>query len=136
MKFFAATQIALSNGGASQFATAPTDAYAGYRIHADGTIDTTEAGSLSWNINAGTWLLNGSSSEFEVMASGLVGDTPSGSAMNTWINCSTSPFWYQVVTGTFAQRQCSFTLQMREASTHNVLETVTIFLDAEVESGA
>lgn len=127
--------VAISDANISFAFPVPGDAYAGYRLHSDGTIDGTAATSLNWANNLGTWLVNGLNSDFEVRATLNSGALDAASsATGSWLVLSTARLWYCFRDGVFGagQQVANLTIEIRDASTLGVLDTATITLSATV----
>jgi hypothetical protein len=86
-----------------------------------------------WTSNADSTL----SSYFDVIFTKTAGTTPSGSAVNTWIQCSTGPSWSLTasVSGDgYELKSCSGTLQIRRRSDSVVIVSVASEITAEAQS--
>lgn len=100
---------------------APNNAFAELYVSNSGGWGATNGGT-------GTWLTSGTNSEFQVRLTGT-GDTPSGSALNTWITLSSNTNWSlsQNVQGF---KTFNGTLEIRmSASPNTVLASSTIVID-------
>jgi hypothetical protein len=120
------TYLSASAGpySASRIVT-PSNATATVSILNDGTYGTTIVGG---GTQTGNWLLGGTVAQVDVYLSGT-GDTPTGAALNTWLNCATSRSWtLSVGTGV---KSFTGTMQMRDASSLAVLDSQTCTIYAE-----
>lgn len=73
-------------------AVTPASAFASATVSSAGVVNSNPDGTI------GTWLISGAASDYEVLVSGS-GSTPAGSALDTWINCGTSPSWSMSASG-------------------------------------
>ena len=92
----------------------------------NGTVRKIEGGATT---SLGTWLLVGNNSDFEIYLSGT-GNTPSGSALNTWLPLSTTRSWYLDLPGSGSE-SFSGTIQIRRASDQVVVDTASFGLNIE-----
>jgi hypothetical protein len=107
-----------------------------YGIRSDGTIDathtSTNGGGSDGTTNGTNWVTpTSSASLYEVRATKVSGDTPNaGSALNTWLACTTNRSWalYLTGVGVFA---CTLTIEIRDAATQTVQDTATITMMAK-----
>ena len=112
--------------GASRLSTTPTNATATAQILNDGTWSGTTIGG---GTTTGTWLLAGTAAEIDVYVTGT-GDTPTGSAINTWLNLGTSRSW-TLTQNVIGVKVFTGTAEFRSAATLATLGTVTFTIDAE-----
>lgn len=68
-------------------------------------------------------------SQYEIHVAVASGDTPSGSALNTWLNLGTSRAWFLGVTATDSET-CSLTVQIRWTGNNEVQASGTYVLTA------
>jgi hypothetical protein len=115
-----------------RLSTAPTDAYAGFRINPDGTMDGTAATSLNWALDDGTWLQAGVASDFEVRATLNSGDVPAGSAVGSWLSCGSQQSWSQSVLGVDIKFS-DLTIEVRNAATLIVQDSCAVYIEATVD---
>lgn len=102
-------------------------ASASFQYAADGNVYTIENGAPA--VNEGAWLLVGSNTDFEIYLSGT-GDTPTGSALNTWHAGNTGPSWGLSVASSDT-KSFSGTLQIRRASDSVVVDTAAVSILAQ-----
>lgn len=123
--------VTMPDTDASRIATIPTNAVATLSIYNDGTWEDTNVGG---GTSTGTWLTAGDVSQVEVFLSGT-GDTPTGSALDTWLSCSTSRAWTLTETSDVgATKSFSGTLQFRDATSLAVLDTAAITITATTQA--
>ena len=108
-----------SIGGATVSATYTVNNDGGVRNH-NGTLLET------WNSTPGTV------GSYEVRAILSSGNTPSGSALSTFLNCGGSQGW-SLVASPGSSLTCVLSVSIRDATTLTVLDTATISLTAESE---
>jgi len=120
---------------ASRNSLSPTDAYAGVRLHSDGTVDRTQATSLSWALDDGLWLLSGANSQFEMRFTLNSGTAPSGGlSSGTWYVLSTTREMYFANTDDAVQSlDCNITIDIGYVGTSTALSSKTITLHAEIQ---
>ena len=108
------------------FASSPSVASAGIRLHSDGTVDYRDTG---FYMNAYTWLTGtGANSDYEALWTSTDGAPDSGT-VGSWLVLSTSREWIKSGNGT-----CTGTVKIRMAAVPNtVLATATVTLFAETE---
>lgn len=125
----AVTAAAKSHGRLSNL---PSDAHAGVRFNSNGDVDGTAATSLNWSLEDGRWLHVGSASDYEVRFTKNSGANPTSGTLNTWLGLGTSRSvsYSQSGIGTLSG---SFTVELREASTQNVIDSTTFTLITTVE---
>lgn len=82
--------------GGSYASVAVGTANASIQLNADGFAKRNENGTIT---NAFQWLLAGGAGSVDAYAELLSGTAPGGSALNTWINCASSPAWTKVQSG-------------------------------------
>ena len=131
-EFYRAINAAISNASAYTFVSSPSEATAQYLLNSDGRAQKVENSSTS-DIS-GEWLVAGANSDFEVYAtvdSGTLTSGPTGS----WVSLSTSRVW-TLTRGTVGLSSVDLTIEIRRASDAVVVDSATITLTAEVDSGA
>lgn len=112
---------------AYDFKLDPTPATCDFGVNSSGTYVTSGTGP---NTPSGTWLISGAASSYEIrldLTSGSV--TPGSSATGTWLALSSNRFWALSGGGYF---QTTGTLQIRNATTLQVLITATLTLTVEI----
>jgi hypothetical protein len=111
----------------------PTDAAAGFRLHSDGTIDATpnSSTSLSYSEDLGSWLIKGAASDYEARLTSSGPDAFSGQAAGSWLSLGTTRDWYAQITGTGTQDCNASAVEIRDATTLQVLATMTVSMYAE-----
>jgi hypothetical protein len=103
------------------------NAAVGYLMLPTGETQTREGAPYS---TVGTWLLQGTADEYEVRLTGT-GDTPSGSALNTWLPLDTNQGW-ELVQNSPGSLQFSGTVEIRRASNQVILDFASLIMLAEV----
>ena len=100
-----------------------------YTVNTSGIVQKTEGASTT---TLETWLQAGASSDYEVRATVLSGDTPTGSALATWMALSTSRAWTltDAVNDGIALT-CSLQIEIRDSATGTVQDTATITITSE-----
>lgn len=112
-------------------AISPANATAVYQINLNGLVQGIRNGVTA---TEGTWLLGGLNSDFEVMASLTSGALDGGSALDTWLVCSSTRAWTrQRTSDASGTSSATLNVQMRDVATHTVLDTATITLEAVVD---
>jgi hypothetical protein len=107
-----------------------------YGIRSNGTIDatytSTNGGGSDGTTNGTNWITpTSSASLYEVRATKVSGDTPNaGSALNTWLACTTNRSWALYLTGV-GRFDCVLTIEIRDAATQTVRDTATITMMAK-----
>lgn len=115
----------------SAFASGATFAgtAAGVRVNTSGVVQTRQGTTYT---TASTWLLSGLSSDYECRITGVTGETPTGAASGTWVNCSTSPEWYiQDASADSVEAFSTFTLQIGLAGTSTAIDSAVVDLTAD-----
>lgn len=102
---------------------------ANYTIKSDGTVTKTEGASTT---TLETWLQAGASGDYEVRATVLSGDTPTGSALGSWLVLSTTRAWTltDAVNDGIALT-CDLQVEIRDTATSTVQDTATITITSE-----
>lgn len=98
------------------------DATASYTISADGKVRDQAAAILE------TWLLSGTNSQNEVMATVSAGATPD-ETLGSWLACSSDRTWSVSSSGDNAVTTVLL-VQIRDASSHTVLASASIMISA------
>lgn len=108
--------------------TSTLNTTAGYALNASGAVEKTEGTSTT---TLETWLLSGSAGDYQVRATLLSGDTPSGT-FGTWQTLSSTRTWsLQDVVADATVLSAIFTVEIRLTSSGVVLDTATIELTSE-----
>ena len=92
----------------------------------DGTTSFTE---LAGTTGTGTWLLAGAAADVDIYVTGA-GDTPTGSAINSWLNLGTTRSW-TLAQAILGSKAFTGTAEFRNATTLETLGTVTFAITAE-----
>lgn len=109
---------------AADFDILPGGAYAAITIFSGGT--------WSDDSGTGTWREFGASADYEVRVTGT-GNTPAGSAINTWLSCATNRTW-SLTQNSVGIKTFTGLLEIRLAAAPNaVQDTATFSLSAEAE---
>jgi hypothetical protein len=105
------------------------DATAAYNLNSGGSV-TNQDGTILEN-----WLLSGSASSFEAMATVISGSLDGSDATGSWLSCASSRNWYVTNGGVDNSTiNAQIFVQIRSASTHTVLASATITLSAESDN--
>lgn len=115
--------VSVTNQAVTQSGILPTQ-IAGYRVNTSGIVEARNRNSYS---TRETWLLTGASSDFVAYVT-YTGDVPTGT-LSSEVNLSTSPEWS--VNGDSGEKVTVLTVEIRNASTHAVLDSCTVELTAE-----
>lgn len=102
-------------------------ATAGYRLNSTGIAELLTGASYT---TAETWLAGGASSGYECRATITFGSLTSGTT-GSWLSISSPREWY-VSRISSGSSQCTFTLEIRNASTLVVVASATIDLTAQI----
>lgn len=122
--------VALADETIAASVISPNNAVAGYALNSNGSVQQTINNSTS---NIGTWLLGGAASGFEVRATAVSGTVTSGT-LNTWLSMSSTNSWTRVnSTDGISTAMTVLTVEIRVASTGQVLDSATITLEASVD---
>ena len=130
------TPPAVNMGGnkvANRSSVGPADAFAGFRLNSNGTMQETEATTLDWAIDGGTWVGFGVGSDYEVRFTLNSGSSPTGSVLNTWLSLGTTRPVSISETGIPGTTTSNLLAEIRDATTLAVLDSVTVTLVAEVQ---
>jgi hypothetical protein len=106
----------LSEGSGAQTAT--------FQVDNDGTLKDQLGATLR------QWLLGGTAADYDVMATLVSGDTPSGSPLGTWLNCGTDRSWS--LTAVTGGKTCELTVSIGHAGTSTALASGSITISALV----
>ena len=108
---------------------ASTALTATYTVNTSGIVQKTEGGSTT---TLETWLQVGASSAYEVRATLLSGDTPTGSALASWLALSTTRAWTltDAVNDGIALT-CTLTIEIRDVATGVVQDSCTVTITSE-----
>lgn len=130
----AGPRVSIVDDSFGKVSISPANAFAGYRLHTDGTIDGTSGTTLNWGLDRGRWLISGSNSDYEVRATLNTGALDGGSSVTgSWLVLSTiRSWWCQVTSDSEALSAANLTIEIRDAITLVVLDTATIAISAEV----
>ncbi len=115
VQFFSDTLVHINPGGT---------AIVGIRIDSDGSVYTREAGG-GYTLKY-AWLLNGVNSDYEVYAT-TAGPGVTGSAVDTWLACSTDRTWEFSTSGN--DDSTALNVVLRDASTTTVLTVDPTFIN-------
>jgi hypothetical protein len=104
-----------------------------YGIRSNGTIDATYTSNGGYAgsdglTNGTNWITpTTSASLYEVRATKVSGDAfqPTGSALGTWLPCTSNRQWQLLLTGV-GRFDCVLTIEIRDAATQTVRDTATI----------
>lgn len=126
------TLVSLDGDVLADIDVSPDNASVGYRLNSSGNEESYQGDGASYTTIA-QWLLIGAAGDYECRLVVNSGDAPAGSATNAWLVLSTTRAWTltQTTIGT-ASNNC--TIQIRNASTLEVLATDTATMSVEVES--
>ena len=81
-----------------------------------------------------SWLLQGSSADYDIYLAKTAGTTPAGSSVNTWLNLATTRSW-SLTKSTAGTITCTGTLYVRMTqSPQTTLNTSSFFLSAEKQN--
>ena len=119
--------VLITNQTVNRIAYSATQAT--YTVNTSGIIQKSEGGSTT---TLETWLLAGSSGDYEVRATVAAGDTPAGSALNTWLVLSSTRAWtlQDIVVGGLPL-ECDLFVEIRDVATSTVQSTANINISSE-----
>lgn len=123
--------INISNFNASATVVNPTDATCQYELTNGGDIRATTTGNTI--TDQGDWIApKNNFSLYDAMLHVNSGTSPTGAALDTWLNLGTTRNWSlaQTVIGTLSN---NCTLSIRRSATGTVLDTATITMTATVD---
>lgn len=116
--------VAITNQSVSKNSIHSVTVTATYSVGSDGGIYN-QAGAL-----LETWLTGGVSSGFQVQATKTSGDTPTGSALGSWLAASTTRGW-SLTAADGESKACTLSVSIRDsASPNTVRDTATITISA------
>lgn len=81
--------------------------------------------------DAGNWLLSGAAADYDVRATLNSGDTPGGSAVDTWLNLGTERTWNLITNATspaFAELTAELLIEIRPAGGGATLSSAIVSL--------
>lgn len=82
------------------------------------------------DIDVNNWIApNTNHSQYEIRATLSSGDTPTGSALNTWLSLATTQAWYLAVSATSSE-SCELQVQIRWTGNNEVQDTANYALEA------
>jgi len=120
----------------------PATALAGYRVDSDGDVYKREGSGGSW-VSIGTWLNSGSAGDYGVYMEdlGTGSDTPTGSAVDTWLDAGSDQTWELADTSTAGVlKDFHGIVKFRDNTisplTSEVLSSASASLQARMLSGA
>jgi hypothetical protein len=97
---------------------------AAYRLEGDGDI------SHFGGADIGDWLSPKSGmDQYEVRATLDSGNTPTGSALNAWLNLGSDRSWALSAPGTGTFKSCTLTIEIRRVSDHVIVDTASVYLE-------
>ena len=138
-QFFSSDTVTISDDNVAADAVYESDFdfnTATYGIRSNGTIDashtSTNGGGSDGTTNGTNWITpTSSASLYEVRATKVSGDTPNaGSALNTWLACTTNRSWALYLTGV-GVLNFVLTIEIRDAATQTIRDTATITMMAK-----
>lgn len=110
----------------------PDTARASFTLGSDGRV-TTEGSAGPSSASSYAWLDSGNGALYDVRATLSSGTTPTGSAVGSWLQLSTSRSWVQTRTST-GERMCDLLIEIRPTGGGATVASATISLSAEVVS--
>ena len=132
--FYGTSSLVINFGDAYPYALSYFSAKAGYVIAGVNATGVT-AGNVYEDVNntlsqLEQWITPKSqATNYEVYAT-YAGVAPSGSSLNSWVSCSSNPYWYIQATGNQTYTS-TVSLQVRKIGTTTVLDTWNVYLTAE-----
>lgn len=122
-------KIDLVGGTFASFVSSPTDAEASYRLTSTALEQSGDRGSYT---NIGTWIANTANvGLYEVRITVTVGSLTGGDLTGTWLSLGTTRTW-SLTRDPVGSSLCTFTVEVRQASTGIVLTSAFVELSAEV----
>ena len=109
----------------------PIDSYAGYRLTSSGNEQSGVGTSGPAYSTIQTWLKSGANSDYEVRATLNSGAVQSGTT-GSWLALTSDRAWECIVTG-LGTATANLTIEVRDDTTLEVLDSATVDLTAEVE---
>jgi hypothetical protein len=142
----AGSQQALLSGGSVQLvyvpasvsyfdgSLAPADSFAGVQYTSAGDIYKCEGNTLTYTDTTMNWLLVGSAADYWIRAT-YTGDAPNGgSAVNSWLQLSTTRSWSVGVTGNQGLLSSTLTISIAtDSGGSNIIATGLCYIEATVE---
>lgn len=137
--------FATGGGGGGDVVTVPavvTNNYVTYNP----PFETTSTCSIGFNRNGTTVASNTSPADwvapsspsvgdaYEIRATVLSGDTPSGSALNTWLPLSTARSWSLTASGPTQSKSCDLSVEIGLLGTSTPLSTNTSTITAAIDT--
>ena len=119
--------VAITNQSISRVASTATQAT--YTLNTSGIVQKSEGGSTT---TLETWLLNGAAGDYEARATVSSGDSPTGSALSTWLALSSTRAWTlqdAVVDG--IPLTCVLLVEIRDVATNTVQASASITITSE-----
>lgn len=124
--------VVLTDRTVSDGVTDGSTATATFEISSDATVRDQDNTLLE------TWLTGGAVGDYQVRATLNSGTSPSGSAVGSWLACSSSRSWSISDSPGGAQTECELTVEIRDAASPNTVRataTITITAIATNEGG-
>jgi hypothetical protein len=119
---YSAPSVSLSDR--TVFKSGSGGATATYKINADGTVTDQDNTFLE------NWLFSGSASDYQVRATLASGTSPGGSAVGSWLACSTNRSWSEGVSAGGGSVTCTLTIEIRDVATNTVRTSASIIINA------
>lgn len=118
-----------AGGGGSRVSITNQDVYtspgpASYEVNSDGKVYDQNGTILE------TWLLSGAAADYDVRATLVSGNSPTGASLGTWLNLASSHAW-QETASLGSIKTCTLTIEIRDATTLTVLDTATVTVTAD-----
>lgn len=113
----------------------PTDAFAGFRINSDGSIDLGNNVTVNdtYSTDGGTWLIAGAAGDYKASLHQNSGDALTTNAgLDTELNLGTTRSWGYFNNSGLDVLQGNFTLTVKRVSDSVTIDTATITIYAEV----
>jgi len=104
-------------------------AYAGYRLDSDSFVYTAANSSGAYTVAEQWDSIPATVGSYEARATLVTGDTPSGSALSTWLTLSADQTW-QLFASPGNAFSCTLTIEIRDTASSTVRATATVYLDA------
>lgn len=119
--------VSISDHSAFRVTVTPSPATAAYKLDNDG-IAYYKGPATSYTAISGTWLLSGAVADYEARATIVSGTLTSGTT-GSWLSLATDREWVRTSLSGYAQ--CVLTVEIRNATTLEVLDAATITLTSE-----
>lgn len=136
-QIFQKVVVSLSGESINDSAPAMGTAWAELKVRSDGTLDKKEkddGGDVYVQIDSATdWIIPNASHADATYVFRLTvdsGDTPSGSAVSSWIAKADEPAWYHTVGGIEQLKSGSYTLEVSDDAGSTTLASATYTLSA------